>query len=85
VYIKREIANAYLNESVTLFVINLNSNNRITRRTRPNTHLNHLFVEEASEILFVRLVGNTAYIKPARLSSQVRIGAAYTKGGGLGE
>ena len=63
----------YLHKRVVLFVVALDGKNRIAWSTCANIHLDHLAVEEVSEVLLVDIRGNAADVEAARLSRQVRI------------
>lgn len=54
-------------EGVVLFVITLNGENWVSRTTCTDAHLNHLRIEEVSQVLLGNIGGDAADIKTTRL------------------
>lgn len=63
----------YLDEGVVLFVVALYGQNRGTRRSRSNIHLDHLAVEEVGKVLFSDIRGDAANIQTTGLAREVRV------------
>lgn len=72
----------YLDESIVLLVITLDSENGVAWATSTNVHFVHLGIKEVGKVLLIDLRSDTANIQAARLARKVGVRAdTHAKGG----
>ena len=64
---------AYLDERIILFIIALNSQDRIARTAGAYLHFFHLDVEEIGQILFSYFRGDAADVESTGLARKIRV------------
>lgn len=79
-YIYLRKMRSYLNERIALLMIDLHSDNWVSRLSSANLHLEHLAIEELLQVGFVSLVRDAPHIQAARLAGEVWSARARSKG-----